>query len=212
MSLLHYRKYTARHLISMIGILLCLVSISHPSYAAKQSPTELVESTSKQVIQELKTKKDIANNMPAAYAIINKYVSPYIDDVGMARSVLGRQRWRTATTSQRQRFTAAFRVTVMRTYAVSLAQYTNEAIRVMPLRGTPESRVIVKTQIIGDGPAIAVNYRLVRKASGWKVYDFDVEGVSMLRSFRSQFAAELAKNDSLDHLIQTLQQHNSDVQ
>lgn len=199
------------YVILVLSVLFSVVCQEQAQQQAK-APDALVESISKKVIQQLRTKKDIANNIPAAYAVIQQYVSPYMDSVGMARSVLGRQRWKAASTSQRKRFTNVFKVTVMRTYAVALAQYTNETVRVMPLRGETGTRTIVKTQILGDGPAVAVNYRVVRKKSGWKVYDFDVEGVSMLRSFRSQFAEELSKDDSLNALIDTLQQHNRDVQ
>ncbi len=208
----------SRYLALVISVILAGIMLqSHAATSgtttnSTDSPEEIVKNTSDEVISQLCKEPNIANNIPTAYAIIKKYAAPYMDNVGMARSVLGRQRWKATSASQQRRFTDTFKVTVMRTYAVALSQYTNETVRVLPLRGNQQqSRVIVKTQILGNGPTVAVNYRLVRKNDGWKVYDFDVEGVSMLRSFRSQFAEELARNNSLDALINTLQQHNRDV-
>ena len=192
--------------------LLCYYSLDYHIQSHAQSatsPTALIQSTSDTVIAQLRAQPDIANHPQAAYKIIQQYVSPYMDRTGIARTVLGRTRWQNASDAQKKRFTEAFNVTVMQTYATALSQYTNETVKVLPLRADPNaSRVLVKTQILGNGPPLSVNYRLVQKQGSWKVYDFDVEGVSMLRSFRSQFDAQLAKNNSLDALIDSLEQHN----
>jgi phospholipid transport system substrate-binding protein len=174
------------------------------------APDKLVQDTSDQVIQNLRKQSNIANNLSAAYQIIDQYVAPNVDDLGMARSVLGRDRWMAATPAQQARFTQAFKVLVMRTYAAALSQYTNERVRVLPFHASPaDDRVLVQTQILGDGPPLSVNYRLVRLNNTWKMYDFDVEGVSMLRSFRSQFNETLANNhNNIDALITDIEQHN----
>ena len=197
---------------AMIIIVLLLIGLSHRSHAqgaTSASPTTLIQNTSDTVIAKLRAQPDIANHPQAAYEIINQYVGPYMDSTGMARTVLGRTHWQSASDTQKKRFTKAFNITVMQTYAVALSQYTNETVKVLPLHADPNaSRVLVKTQVLGNGPPLSVNYRLVQKQDSWKVYDFDVEGVSMLRSFRSQFDAQLAKNNSLDALIDSLEQHN----
>jgi len=59
----------------------------------------------------------------------------------------------------------------------------------------------------GDGPSIPVNYSLVSSGSQWKLYDMTVEGVSMLQSFRSQFADKLSRGNMTD-LLNALKQHS----
>jgi phospholipid transport system substrate-binding protein len=54
-----------------------------------------------------------------------------------------------------------------------------------------------------------VNYRLLSEGGTWKLYDLIVEGVSLLESFRSQFADELSQGN-MGTLIQRLKQHNSE--
>jgi phospholipid transport system substrate-binding protein len=73
-------------------------------------------------------------------------------------------------------------------------------------------RIEVTSKIIrSDGPPIAVNYRLVYKEGVWLVYDFSVEGISMIQSFRSQFAEELSSGMSIDTLTAKLEKHNVDA-
>jgi phospholipid transport system substrate-binding protein len=83
-------------------------------------------------------------------------------------------------------------------------------VHFFPVRGGYEGKnnLEVISQIERpDGPPVKVSYRMVYKGS-WKIYDLNVEGISMLGSFRSQFADQLA-NGNIDALIQTLKEHNS---
>src|SRR5262249_28735021 len=129
----------------------------------------------------------------------------------MARLVLGRNAWMQATPEQRKRFTKDFTRLVIRTYASAMASYTNQTIKFMPIRGGYEglNRIQVQSLIIReDGPSIPVNYRLELVNNEWFVYDFSVEGVSIIESFRSQFADALASED-LDNVILKLERHNA---
>jgi phospholipid transport system substrate-binding protein len=127
----------------------------------------------------------------------------------MARSVLGRQAWMSATPNQRAQFTQEFTTLLVHTYSSALANYKDEAVQFQPMRGDASgSRAQVNSIILRkSGPSISVNYRLILLNSQWKVYDFSVDGISMLQSFRSQFADELSQGN-LDTVIQHLQQHN----
>jgi phospholipid transport system substrate-binding protein len=124
----------------------------------------------------------------------------------MSRSVLGRQAWAKATPAERAQFSKAFTRLVIRTYASPLAQYSDETVQFLPLRGSLSSRfirvnsVIVRTQ----GQNIPLTYSLVAKNGQWKIYDISVEGVSLLQSFRSQFAQAL-QNSSINDLIAEMQ-------
>lgn len=55
---------------------------------------------------------------------------------------------------------------------------------------------------------IRVSYRLIRVGGGWKLFDMSVEGVSLIESFRSQFADILA-NGSMTDLLNRLSKHNN---
>ncbi len=141
-----------------------------------------------------------------AYQVVVPHAA--IDE--MAKRVLPPQTWNSATPSQRSQFSKQFTTMLVHTYASALADYNDQVIHFYPVRGGYQGRNTVQVNSSierTDGPAISVNYSLVLRGSQWKLYDLSVEGVSMLESFRSQFADSLSKGD-IQNLIQELAAHN----
>lgn len=70
------------------------------------------------------------------------------------------------------------------------------------MRGSVNSRFLRVNSIIvrSEGQNIPLSYSLVSKNGQWRIYDLSVEGVSLLQSFRSQFA-EALKNSSIDEVV-----------
>ncbi len=194
--------------IQLLGFLFLALFAS--SVIAASSPIAFLDVTANQVISSLQAQKaTIKSNPRAVYSIVNRYLVPKIDTYGMARSVLGRDAWNKATEAQKHRFSHAFTTLVVRTYAGALAQYTNEKVKFNPIRGSYSDRVQVDSIVVrSNGPNIPISYRLIQSGSSWKIYDMSVEGVSLLQSFRSQFAAELRRGN-LDNLIQIIEKKNS---
>jgi phospholipid transport system substrate-binding protein len=178
---------------------------------AISSPVDLLQTTSNQLIATLRQNQATLKTKPQiVYGIVNQILLPHVDLINMASGALGREAWMQATPEQRQAFTHQFSILLIHTYASALAQYTNERVDFLPLRGdfTQQTRVQVDSQIIREaGPPINVSYRLMQKGGAWKLYDFSVDGVSMVESFRSQFVAELQQT-GLTGLINKLAQHN----
>lgn len=177
---------------------------------AQTSPVPMLESSANQIITTLKQNKaNLKNNKQLIYAAVKKHLLPIVDVKGMSRSVLGRQAWNQASAADRKQFSNEFIQLVIRTYASPLANYNDEKIKFLPIRGSLNSRFVRVNSVIvrSNGPNIPVNYSLVAKGNSWKVYDMSVEGVSLLQSFRSQFAQSL-QGSNLKALISEMQNHN----
>ncbi len=190
-----------------LWIVFFYVSCAH----AVSSPIDMLQSVSDQSIAELRANRaTLKTNPRVVYRIINNILLPHAAMQDMARIALGRNAWNAATPAQRAEFTREFTRLMVNTYSSALATYTDETIKFAPLREDYQNlkRVQVESTIIRDqGPPLSVKYRLVLKGSAWKVYDITVEGISILESFRSQFAAELSQGD-LESLLQKLASHN----
>ncbi|KTD60804.1 MlaC/ttg2D family ABC transporter substrate-binding protein [Legionella shakespearei] len=174
---------------------------------AQSSPVPMLENAANQIIATLKANKaNLQSNPAIIYKAVESHLLPNVDVAGMSRSVLGRQAWTKATPAERAQFSQAFTRLVIRTYASPLAQYSDETVQFLPLRGSLSSRfirvnsVIVRTQ----GQNIPLTYSLVAKNGQWKIYDISVEGVSLLQSFKSQFAQAL-QHSSINDLIAEMQ-------
>lgn len=197
--------------VSFITVLLWSLLTAIPSFASSDPVGEL-NSIADQLISELKANKTTLKDNPSlVYSLANRIVVPHADVDVMARRVLPPRVWNSATSSQRSEFKSAFTTLLVHTYASALANYNDQTVRFYPVRGgyQGKSSVQVRSAIERpDGPPISVNYRMIAEGSEWKLYDLSVEGVSMLESFRSQFADQLAQGD-IQALINKLNSHNS---
>ena len=173
---------------------------------AGTSPIPMLQDTSNKILGTLKQNKaSLKSNHQLIYQSVERYLLPNVDVNGMSRSVLGRQAWMKASPSERAQFSQAFTQLVIRTYASPLAEYTDETVTFLPLRGSLDSHFIrVNSMIVrSSGNNIPLSYSLVSKNGQWKIYDLSVEGVSLLQSFRSQFAQAL-QNSNINDLIKQM--------
>lgn len=192
----------------IVAATLFLFSIS---VVAQSSPVPMLEEVAQQILSTLKTNKSkLKKNPTIIRTAVKKYLLPIVDTRGMARSVLGRQAWNKASPSERTQFIHAFTKLVIRTYANPLAEYTDETIQFLPLRGSIKGRFVRINSIIkrSNGQNVPLSYSLVAKNGKWKIYDLSVEGVSLLQSFRSQFSHAL-QSSSMQNLIKQLEKKAS---
>lgn len=188
-------KSSCWNLLKAVGLCV-LMSFSSMIHAAS-SPESMLQTSADEMTNVLKANQSRLKNDPVfIYNTVRKYLLPHVDVAGMSRSVLGREAWLKASASEKQAFSQAFTRLVIRTYAGPLSKYNGETVHVHPVRGGVQGRFIrVESDIIRtSGPTIPVSYSLVSKGGEWKIYDLSVEGVSLLQSFRSQFAEALRKS------------------
>ncbi|MDI1353132.1 MAG: ABC transporter substrate-binding protein [bacterium] len=190
-------------------LLFALVSLSQT--IAAQSPIPMLERITNQIINTLKANQSsLKSNPNIIYKAVEANFLPNVDVVGMSRSVLGRQAWNKATAAEKAQFSKAFTQLVIRTYSSPLAQYSDETVQFLPLRGSMDSRFMRVNSVIvrSQGQNIPLSYSLVNKNGQWKIYDISVEGVSLLQSFRSQFA-QVLQNSNINEVIKQMQQKHA---
>lgn len=191
---------------ALFGLLICTMAW------AVSSPVDILQNTSNQLISALQRNQATLKTKPqVVYGIVNQILLPHVDVMSMSSKALGREAWLRATPTQRQAFAQQFVTLLIRTYSSALAQYTNERVNFLPLRGdyNSQSRVQVNSVIVREsGPSINLSYRMMRAGGQWMLYDFSVDGVSIIESFRSQFV-EVLQQRGIDGLISELAQHNS---
>src|SRR5437016_4174093 len=103
---------------------------------AVSSPVELLQNTSNQLILALQQNHATLKTKPQiVYGIVNQILLPHVDVMSMSSKALGREAWLQATPMQRQAFAQQFVTLLIRTYSSALAQYTNEKVNFLPMRG-----------------------------------------------------------------------------
>ena len=190
---------------SGVVLVFLLLFTAAPLQAAE--PVELVEGAINRVMETLRAEEARATAEPEfVLEVIETEIMPLVDFDGMARLILARH-WRDASPVQRERFTEAFRDTLLQSYGVRLADYLDRRVAVVPRRSRQDDRMaVVSTEIeVGPGqPNIVVNYRLRPVDGDWRVFDVEAEGLSFVGNFRTSFNTEIGRH-GLDALITRLE-------
>jgi phospholipid transport system substrate-binding protein len=190
------------------SILLFLFFVSG-AYAETITPDALVKNTANEVLEILKSDKDIENgDMHKIGKLVEDKIATKFDFNRMSSMVLGRN-WNMASKDQQGQFIVEFRSLLVRTYSTALSKYRKQTIEYKPLRSASGDTVVkVKTQIIQPGgPAIPLDYSLEKVEDSWKVYDVIIDGLSLVTIYRGQFAEELKKN-GINGVIERLAEKN----
>ena len=171
-----------------------------------QDPTQLIQDVASNILKELDANRDAYRKDPSKVrALADKYLLPYFDTQYAAQLVLGKY-WRAATPDQRTRFVNAFKDSMLQNYGNALVNFTANKLKVQPGRVDPASDLAsVNTTIMRDnGTTIPVIYVLHKTPDGWKAWDVKIEGISYVKSFRDDFAAQIDQK-GLDAVITRLQ-------
>lgn len=112
----------------------------------------------------------------------------------MAKRTLARN-WRRFAPQQRKAFSEVFGKFLGNTYLNKIQKgYQNEKVVYLGQQKVSDSRAIVKTKIVRENVEIPVNYSMKTCKGAWRVYDVNIEGVSLVKNYRSQFNKLLMKN------------------
>ena len=169
--------------------------------AAEQSPREVVQSTSDEVLAVL-AEKDLSKQERRDK--VRTIVLRSMDFETLSRLVLARN-WGRFSPAQQQEFMQEFQDHLATIYGRRLDDYRNEKVEVVGDRRESNGDSTVQTKILRGGGSndIEVDYRLRESNGQWKVIDFIVEEISMVANFRSQFQDIVASGgpEKLLHLL-----------
>ena len=131
-----------------------------------------------------------------------------VDDVfdykTMARIALGRK-WKTLTPDQQQLFAKKFERKLKDSYFDKLKFYSDQKVVLKGQKKVKKNRIKLYSQIIGKDDVYDVVYKFYKdkKSNDWKIYDVDIAKVSMIQTYRKQFA-DFLRHKSVDELIKTI--------
>lgn len=177
---------------------------------AQADPMTMMRNISDQMLTALRQNRTKLRSNPSyIYTLVKRILVPHADLPGMSRSVLGRTAWKSTNKEQQEAFIKEFTNIMISTYASALNAYEDEKIKFFPLRDgyQGKKRIRIESQVVrSDGPPIPLNYNLALINNVWKIYDLNVEGVSLLQSFYSQFQAKLSQGKTVTQITRELRQ------
>ena len=123
----------------------------------------------------------------------------------ISKRTIGR-RWKSFSQKQQQEFEATFADFLGHTYYQKVRDsYQGEKVVFLSQEVLPNGNAVVKTNIPRKQGEIPLDYRMINSKGGWRIYDVIIEGVSLVKNYRTQFNKILIK-ETPDQLITRLKQ------
>ena len=189
----------------LLILVICLLSLT----AQAESPNAVIEEAAKLLDQAVEGRQnELAEDKEALYALIDEILLPRFDRRYAAQLVLARH-WRTAGEEDREQFINAFYNHLMHMYAEAVLDFDLANLEVLPFRGdATKKRTTVKTIVVlDDGTRVPVNYGMVKRETGWLMFDVTIEGISYVRNFKAEVNVEI-QAEGLDGVIRRLEGHS----
>jgi phospholipid transport system substrate-binding protein len=198
-----------KFLFKLIGLL--MLGFAAPAYAQELAPEQLVQKITDEVLAAVKTDKQLqAGDKQRALKLAEEKVLPYVDFEESTRLAVGRA-WAKASPEQKKQLVNEFRNMLVRTYSNAISSYEGQTLKVLPSRGSSQAsdEATVRAQFVrSGGKPLPIEFQMRKVGPSWKVYDINVEGISLVLTYRSEFDA-IVKQQGIDGLIKQLTQKNA---
>ena len=174
------------------------------------APDVLVKNVTTEVVELITKDKEIkSGNRGKLMQVIEAKVLPHFNFTSMTALAMG-QNWSKATPEQKKQLTQEFKTLLVRTYASALAAYSEQKFDFRPLRAKPtDTDVTVNVRVLQPGQQpVTIDYSMEKTPAGWKVYDVQVGGVSLVANYRTEFGRAV-REGGVDGLIKSLQDKNA---
>jgi len=192
-----------RRITGWILIFAFLLVIPLQAFAA--TPKETVETGVNKVLKTLSDPAFKAKSKDQQIADVSAEIESVFDFQELSRRTLARE-WKKFSADQQTEFVKLFKALLQGVYADRLLAYSDQKVifdkEIMLKKGVAEVQSYLQTS---DGTKIPLFYRLTDKSGSWKVYDMIIEGVSMVKNYRTQFKEILGKG-SPDKLLEILRE------
>jgi len=163
-------------------------------------PNELLRSRWDAVIKVLRAKK---LDSKAKVAEISKIVTPIFDFPLMAKLALGRKHWPKLTADQRAEFTKLFIERLKASYTSKVKLYKDERVTYKRPIAKKKNLIYIPTKLVCKDQDVDILYKLHKSNDRWKIYDVEIQGVSILLTYRSQFDDILSRG-TVEQLLSKL--------
>lgn len=136
---------------------------------------------------------------------INKIVTPIFDLPLIAKLALGRKHWPTLSAAQQARFTALFVERLKTSYREKISLYTDEKVQFKPAQMKNKTVCYIPMELVSKDKKVNILHKLYKADKRWKIYDVEIQGISILRTYAAQFD-DILQNGTVEDLLARLEE------
>ena len=172
-------------------------------------PEDMIKTMAANVTAQVRAAPAGSNGVsPQVQSIIEHDIMPRFDFNRITQIAMGRN-WAKASAAEQKEIVTQFTHLLLRTYSNAINNLRDMDVVVKGSRSNgSDSDVTVRTQMVGRNQPTAIDYYLSNASGGWKVYDVQVEGVSLVSAYRDEFTS-IVSNNGVAGVIDALKKKNS---
>ena len=203
------RKKNSLWAIAGLAVVSLAVLVSSPSSIRASAIADDLKSTIDNVIKVV-TDPAYKGDKGKRRQKLRDIITPMFNYHEMGKRALGKKDWVERTQDEQKQFIDLFGKLLENSYASKIESYQDEEI-VYGDEIVKGKYAMVKTKIVRKDDTINVDYKLINGGADWRVYDFVIEDVSMIRNYHSQFS-KIIRKDSFQALIDKMSKKVGDLE
>ena len=182
--------------------MISLPVLPQPAAADNQNAAEVFLKSKLEAVLAVLQQKELEQQ--AKTKIVIEIIEPMFDFPLMARLTL-KKYWAGLDQEQQERFIGLLKIKLKDFYAETLNLYTDEKIIYKAsIQGRQERKIFIPTELISKGEIISMDYKLYQAKDNWKIYDVEIKGTSIIRTYQSQFYHDM-QSGTIDDLLHKLE-------
>ncbi len=188
-----------------------LVLVFSFSFANALTQSEIQSTMTKKIdtVLSILEKKDLT--IPQKGDEIIKVIDEVFDYELMAKIALGKETWNSISEDKQKKFAKVFENKLKKSYIEKLELYNNQKVKILGLKPHNNTRLQLETELIGKDSTYKISYNFYNRskdAEEWLIYDVDLVGVSIIQTYRQQFAG-LLKEKTFDEMLVQFENSNT---
>ena len=191
-----------------LKILLFTTIIYSNANALKQDEIQLEMRKKIDNVLSILEKKNI--NFKEKGTEIIKVIDEVFDYELMAKIALGKETWNSISEDKQKKFAKVFEEKLKKSYIDKLELYNDQKVKIIDLKPYNNSRLQLETELLGKDGTYKINYNFYNRSKDkedWVIYAVDLVGVSIIQTYRQQFAGQL-KEKTFDEMLTLLENSN----
>jgi phospholipid transport system substrate-binding protein len=133
---------------------------------------------------------------------VRKIANESFDFAEIARRSLGRH-WQPLSEAQRTEFVGLFGDLLERSYISKIELYVGEKVVYSGERVDGDLATVSTKIMTKNGTEVPIDYRLSRHDDRWMIYDVNIEGISFVSNYRTQFS-KIIQSGGYNSLIEKM--------
>jgi len=157
-------------------------------------------------VLEIVTDENMKKDVQSRRLALRKVIGKRFDFRQMAMHTLDNV-WSRRSRKEQKQFTHLFKKLLEKSYMHMIENFQGGKVHFLSER-VKGDYAFIKTHIVSSDRTIAIHYKLRRVGKEWRVYDFLVQGVSMVRNYRFQFT-KVIRQESFKGLLKRLEEQTA---